>query len=65
MNIDNKTYYINDENGLPDGLPLVALDKIRIEKTKEEDIKELTKTLDRQINESKYKRVIADILGSK
>lgn len=31
----------------------------------EEDIKELTKALDRQINESKYKKVIADILGSK
>ena len=26
MNTDNKTYYINDNNGLPDGLPLVALD---------------------------------------
>jgi len=37
MNIDNKTYYINDENGLPDGLPLVALDKIKIEKAKEEE----------------------------
>ena len=31
----------------------------------EEDIKELTKALDRQINQSKYKKVIADILGSK
>lgn len=33
MNTDSKTYYINDDNGLPDGLPLVALDKIRIKKT--------------------------------
>ena len=31
----------------------------------EEDIKELTKALDCQINESKYKVIIADILGSK
>ena len=31
----------------------------------EEDIKELTKTLDCQINESKYKVMIADILGGK
>ena len=40
MNTDNKTYYINDNNGLPDGLPLVALDKIRIEKNNEEEKKE-------------------------
>lgn len=31
----------------------------------EEDIKELTKALDCQINESKYKVIIADILGGK
>lgn len=31
----------------------------------EEDIKELTKTLDCQINESKYKVIIAEILGGK
>ena len=31
----------------------------------EEDIKELTKALDCQINKSKYKVIIADILGSK
>lgn len=31
----------------------------------EEDIKELTKTLDCQINESKYKVIIAEILGCK
>lgn len=40
MNTDNKTYYVFDDNGLPDGLPLVALDKIRIEKTNEEEKKE-------------------------
>lgn len=40
MNTDNKTYYINDNNWLPDGLPLVALDKIRIEKNNEEEKKE-------------------------
>lgn len=39
MNTDNKTYYINDDNGLPNGLPLVALDKIRIEKNNEEEKK--------------------------
>lgn len=32
MNTDSKTYYINDDNGLPDGLPLVALDKIKYSK---------------------------------
>lgn len=37
MNTDTKTYHINDDNGLPDGLPLVALDKIRIEKNNEEE----------------------------
>ena len=31
----------------------------------EEDIKELTKALDCQVNESKYKVIIADILGGK
>lgn len=31
----------------------------------EEDIKELTKALDYQINESKYKTIITDILGGK
>lgn len=29
VNLNNKTYYLYNEEGLPDGLPLVALDEIR------------------------------------
>lgn len=32
VNIKNKTYYLYDDLGLPDGLPLVALDEIRRKK---------------------------------
>lgn len=32
VNIKNKTYYLYDDPGLPDGLPLVVLDEIRRKK---------------------------------
>lgn len=40
VNLNNKTYYLYEEDGLPDGLPLVALDEARLKKTKEEKKKE-------------------------
>lgn len=36
VNLNNKTYYLYEEDGLPDGLPLVVLDEARLKKTKEE-----------------------------
>lgn len=40
VNPNNKTYYLYDDRGLPDGLPLVALDEIRRKKNNEEEEKE-------------------------
>lgn len=40
VNLNNKTYYLYEEEGLSDGLPLVALDEARLKKTKEEKKKE-------------------------
>lgn len=40
VNLKNKTYYLYDDPGLPDGLPLVALDEIRKKKNNEEEKKE-------------------------
>lgn len=40
VNLKNKTYYLYDDPGLPDGLPLVALDEIRKKKNNEEEEKE-------------------------
>ena len=40
VNLKNKTYYLYDDPGLPDGLPLVALDEIRRKKNNEEEEKE-------------------------
>ena len=37
VNLNNKTYYLYNEDGLPDGLPLVALDEIRRKKNNEEE----------------------------
>lgn len=40
VNLKNKTYYLYNDPGLPDGLPLVALDEIRKKKNNEEEEKE-------------------------
>lgn len=40
VNLNNKTYYLYNEEGLTDGLPLVALDEIRRKKNNEEEEKE-------------------------
>lgn len=40
VNLKNKTYYLYDDPGLPEGLPLVALDEIRRKKNNEEEEKE-------------------------
>lgn len=40
VNLNNKTYYLYDDSGLPEGLPLVALDEIRRKKNNEEEEKE-------------------------
>lgn len=40
VNLNNKTYYLYEEDRLPDGLLLVALDEARLKKTKEEKKKE-------------------------
>ena len=61
MNTDNKTYYVFDDNGLPDGLPLVALDKIRIEKTNEEEKKEEELNSEKQKEEEYNSFDLSDI----
>lgn len=40
VNLNNKTYYLYDNSGLPEGLPLVALDEVRKKKNNEEEEKE-------------------------
>ena len=40
VNLNNKTYYLYDDSGLPEGLPLVALDEVRKKKNNEEEEKE-------------------------
>lgn len=40
VNLNNKTYYLYEKDGLLNGLPLVVLDEARLKKTKEEKKKE-------------------------
>lgn len=39
VNPNNKTYYLYYDSGLPDGLPLVAIEEIRKKKNNEEEEK--------------------------
>lgn len=52
VNLNNKTYYLYDDSGLPEGLPLVALDEVRKKKNNEEEKKEEINS--EQLKEEEY-----------
>lgn len=54
VNPNNKTYYLYNDSGLPDGLPLVAPDEIRRKKNSEEEIIEEELNSEQQPEEYKY-----------